>query len=64
MPNQPMTNTTTRPNRVTAKAKNLGLTVSVSQQNVDQAQGINSLAKAGQAANSGQMKVMAGEWLV
>ncbi|TGP42997.1 hypothetical protein EN873_44790 [bacterium M00.F.Ca.ET.230.01.1.1] len=39
--------------------KTTGLTVSVSNSLIDQAQGINSLAKAGQAANSDQMKVMA-----
>ena len=40
--------------------KTTGLTVSVSNSLIDQAQGINSLVKAGETTNSDQMKVMAG----
>ncbi len=56
-----VTNTTaTTESHNSQSQKTSGLTVSVSNSLVDQAQGINSLAKAGQAANSDQMKVMAG----
>ena len=56
-----VTNTTaTTESHNSQSQKTTGLTVSVSNSLVDQAQGINSLAKAGQTANSDQMKVMAG----
>ncbi|BFN00770.1 hypothetical protein MOXK02_23280 (plasmid) [Moraxella sp. K02] len=56
-----VTNTTaTTESHNSQSQKTTGLTVSVSNSLIDQAQGINSLAKAGQTANSDQMKVMAG----
>ncbi|PKZ67780.1 hypothetical protein CYJ96_11935 [Moraxella osloensis] len=56
-----VTNTTaTTESHNSQSQKTTGLTVSVSNSLVDQAQGINSLAKAGETTNSDQMKVMAG----
>lgn len=56
-----VTNTTaTTESHNSQSQKTSGLTVGVSNSLIDQAQGINSLAKAGQTANSDQMKVMAG----
>ena len=56
-----VTNTTaTTESHNSQSQKTTGLTVSVSNSLIDQAQGINSLAKAGETTNSDQMKVMAG----
>ena len=56
-----VTNTTaTTESHNSQSQKTTGLTVSVSNSLIDQAQGINSLVKAGETTNSDQMKVMAG----
>ena len=56
-----VTNTTaTTESHNSQSQKTSGLTVSVSNSLIDQAQGINSLVKAGETTNSDQMKVMAG----
>ena len=56
-----VTNTTaTTESHSNQSQKTTGLTVSVSNSLIDQAQGLNSLVKAGETTNSDQMKVMAG----
>ena len=56
-----VTNTTaTTESHNSQSQKTTGLTVSVSNSLIDQAQGINSLVKASETTNSDQMKVMAG----